>query len=346
MAPTAISIFLLAAAAILCTAPYVVALASPLPMKMSKVAVIGTTGRLGRQAIAQLSSRNVPVRALLRRPIDPSAEPSIDKDASSAEVAAYLASLPGVEMVKGDVNDVESVKTLIDGCTAVLALHGAGAAGLKSLVPALNPESDPRHAKQINYEGVKNIIEAAKESKTCKRIVRVTGKGENPWSVFSVLINMLGSMAKAWNYEGEQLLRGCDDVDYTIVRPGVMGRDDIPKDKVLALADNGGDLPVSAVTHEQIASLCIDCLDYPNTARSTLTAMNVEAGTGEASYAPLLEKVKADSREFPKSLMDEHKKAARTGSAVLFGLFVIFSQGALLIFKKIVSTLIGNRQLR
>lgn len=44
------------------------------------------------------------------------------------------------------------------------------------------------------------------------------GKGEDPWSVFSILINGLGSMAKAWNYEGEQLLRSCKDVDYTIVR--------------------------------------------------------------------------------------------------------------------------------
>ena len=36
-------------------------------------------------------------------------------------------------------------------------------------------------------------------------------------------------MAKAWNYEGEQLLRACKDIDYTIIRPGVMGRvDDVP----------------------------------------------------------------------------------------------------------------------
>jgi hypothetical protein len=45
----------------------------------------------------------------------------------------------------------------------------------------------------------------------------LAGKGEDPWSVFSILINGLGSMAKAWNYEGEQLLRACKDVDYTIV---------------------------------------------------------------------------------------------------------------------------------
>ena len=33
----------------------------------------------------------------------------------------------------------------------------------------------------------------------------------------------LGSMAKAWNYEGECVLRG-SDIDYTIIRPGIMGQ--------------------------------------------------------------------------------------------------------------------------
>jgi len=310
--------------------------------KSKKVAVIGATGRLGRQAVLQLASRNVPVKCLVRRyPIDPSAYPSIDKGASSDQVVAYLSSLPGVEFVKGDVTDASSIASLVDGCDAVLALHGARAAGFKSLVPALNPEDDPTHAKQINYVGVRHVIDAAKKSGTCRRIVRVTGKGENPWSVISILINMLGSMAKAWNYEGEQLLRQCGDIDYTIVRPGVMGKDDIPKGKVLALVDDGRDLPVSAVTYEQIASLCVDCLDYPNAARSTLTAMNVEPGRGEETYRPLLEKVKADSRTFPESLLDEHKKAARTGAAILFGVAAVFTQIVWVVGKKIVLTIVS-----
>ena len=59
-----------------------------------------------------------------------------------------------------------------------------------------------------------------------RRIVRITGRGEAPWSIFSILINGLGSMAKMWNYEGELLLRACADVDYTIIRPGVMTGDE------------------------------------------------------------------------------------------------------------------------
>ena len=44
-------------------------------------------------------------------------------------------------------------------------------------------EADPTHSKSINYEGVRTIIQAAQASGTCGRVVRITGKGETPWSV-------------------------------------------------------------------------------------------------------------------------------------------------------------------
>ena len=179
------------------------------------------------------------------------------------------------------------------------------------------------------------MIDSAKEEPKCKRIVRITGKGEQPTQFFTVLINMLGNMAKAWNYEGEQLLRD-SEIDYTIIRPGVMnGKTTKPEDKVLALADNGGDLPVTAVSFSQIAGLCIDCLDYPNASKSTLTAMNVDVGNGESSYAPLLAKVKSDSRSFPKTLLAEHKKGARTGAAVLAAFTAVFLTGAMAFTKAV-----------
>ena len=243
-------------------------------------------------------------------------------------------------MIQGDATDPNSCKTLLKDCDAVLALHGpVKPPPLQSLFRLL-PENDPKHSKRVNYGAVRNIIAAAKESPTCKRIIRVTGKGEEPLGMFSILINMLGHMAKGWNYEGEQLLRN-SDVDYTIVRPGVMGRDDIPKGKVLALGHNGQDLPVSAVTHSQIADLCVNCLDYPNAARTTLTAMNVEEGNGEESYAPLLKKVQADTRVFPTTLIEEHKRGARIGSAVLVSFVTVFF-GALASVMKALGSFLSN----
>ncbi len=204
----------------------------------------------------------------------------------------------------------------------------------------LLPESDPVHSRSVNYVAVQNLINVVKDSTTCKRIVRVTGKGESPTDFFTVLINMLGNMAKAWNYEGEQLLRS-SGVDYTIIRPGVMGRNDIPTKKVRALADNGQDLKVTAVTHSQIAELCCDCLDYSNAAKSTLTAMNVDEGLGEDSYAPLLAKVNPDSREFPSTLLEEHKKGARNGGAILAAFLAVFVSASVAVLKSISGLVLG-----
>jgi nucleoside-diphosphate-sugar epimerase len=305
-----------------------------------KVAVTGTTGRLGREAVLILSSRGIQTRCLLRHPVDASVIPSIGKDASPSAVASYLSNLPHVTMVRGDATDPASCMELVRGCDAVLALHGpVRPPPLQSLFRLL-PESDPRHSRSVNYLAVRNLIDACEEC-GCRRIIRVTGKGEEPTQVFTVLINMLGNMAKGWNYEGEQLLRS-SGLDYTIVRPGVMGRDDVPSGRVLALADDGRDLPVSAVTHAQIAGLCADCLDHPNTSRSTLTAMNVAPDTGEDSYAPLLAGVKSDVRSFPTTLLGEHKRAARIGAAVLAAFAASFLAGFAAATKAIVGLVMGS----
>ena len=119
--------------------------------------------------------------------------------APPAEVAAYLATLPGVETFVGDVTDPASCTALLSDCSACLALHGARRTRQVSDLWR-NPENDPGHAKQINYGGVANLIAAARASDTCKRLVRLTGKGETPWSIFSILINGLGSMAKVRSF--------------------------------------------------------------------------------------------------------------------------------------------------
>ena len=211
------------------------------------VAVIGATGKVGRLAVKELVEKGYPVRVLLR------------SATIGDSVAASLTTMPGVESVQGDVNDASSVRLLLQGCSACLAVHGAGRRRQLSDL-WVDAEADPSHSRSVNYEGVRTIIEAAQASGTCSRVVRITGKGETPWSVFSILINGLGSMAKAWNYEGENLLRACPDVEYTIVRPGVMGGDAANAPPAsLALADNGGDLKVRVCA---CACACVCCYIY------------------------------------------------------------------------------------
>jgi NmrA-like family len=163
--------------------------ASALSPATSKVAVIGATGKLGRETVIQLSQRGIATRCLLRHELSASTPvPASLADAkSSQEVASYLATLPGVEMVRGDIaTDKQSIRTLLQGCSVCLAMHGAVKPDpfYKSLIfpQILFPEdSDPTHPKQVNYVGVQNLLSVMQEaSSSCQRLVRITGKGESP----------------------------------------------------------------------------------------------------------------------------------------------------------------------
>lgn len=287
------------------------ALSSTLP---KKVAVVGSTGQLGRLAIDQLLSRKIPVKCLIRQIKIP--DFLAEKQKQNPDLVEFVTG--------GDVTDEGTVKELLTGCSHCLALHGATArSSLKEILTAAegSEDSDPTHSKQINYRSMETFVKYAQET-DCEQIVRITGKGETPSSFFSVLINGLGRMAKGWNYEGEQVLRGQPKgnkkhLDYTILRPGIMSADFDPKEaKVhLELADNGGDLKVSTVSYKQMAELAVECLIQPEARGTTLTAMNVpddEDGSGPyLATADLLKLAKKDTRDFPKSLIEEHKRAVK-----------------------------------
>lgn len=256
---------------------------------------------------------------------------------TASEIATALSQLENVEMVKGDITDRDSIVELIKGCDAVLCLQGPPRPNpIRSQFPFLSQHSkdeDPSHPYMINYVGMKNVIDAVRETPSIQRIVRLTGKGEQPFSIFTILINMLGCMAKAWNYEGEQLLRK-SGLPYTIIRPGLLKSNkdyQIPY-KGRMIADNGMDLKVTPVTYDQIAQVCIQSLDYDNCAESTLTVMNVDENEGEESYCGLLERVKSDDKSrFPESLLEQHRMGARIGFIglviMVFGIVTVITQG-------------------
>jgi len=287
---------------------------------IKKVAVIGGTGGLGRQTVQILSDRGIPAKLLFRQRFDESTPvpASLNISTPKDQVAKYLASLPDVEVVYGDVSSPEILEELLQGCSSCLSLHGSTRRSKLSDLWSDQSDTDPAHSKQVNYVGILNIIEAAKRTESCTRIVRITGKGETPSSFFSVLINLLGSMAKAWNYQGELALRAQNDVDYTIIRPGMMA-DDGPTGKVLNLSDDGSDLRVAKIRYRDVASLCCDCLGCPSAARSTLTAMTTVEGEGSDSYLPLLDRVKPDRRSFPIDMLEQHRQAVRKAVTLLFG---------------------------
>ena len=278
-----------------------------------KVAVVGASGRLGSRVVEALLERDYEVRCLTRRwPVENKGD---------------------VEYVRGDVANVEALTELLEGCSCVIAPFGASRRTKLSDLWK-NPELDPEHSKNVNYEGVKNLMTAC-EKTGCKRLIRVTGQNENPWSFFTILINALGSMAKAWNAEAENALRDNEKIDYTIIRPGVMSKDSI---KNYALNDNGNKLKVSRISYDAVADLMVSSIEKNNTRRATLVAMT--SPNGPSSWQSLLDKVTPDSRQFPLSPFKKHLFAVRVVSLVTFITLTLALRGLLLFLTGFFKTLL------
>ena len=299
----------------------------------SRVAVLGATGRLGSQTVREFLDREIPVRCLVR----PSSVEKLPEEFTKS---------PLFEVVTGDIlaessrsaegvfddetvaPSTELVKCL-EGCGGVVACYGATRM-TKFADLFSNPEdTDPSHAKQINYRSMIALVVACKavnlkaEKNDTKigHIVRITGKGEEPTSFFTVLLNGLGSFAKAWNYQGEVFLRTSlaedDSIGYTIVRPGIMKEVDgtdttSQKDKEpqmtfanddLVLADDGGnDLKVTPVAYSQMANLLVTLIvsaengsisSGQNNDKVTLASMNPSEANGASDGKSLIDKIVA-----------------------------------------------------
>lgn len=305
----------------------------------SKVAVLGATGQLGGQTIRECLERQIPVRCLVR----PSSVEKIPEEFTkcplfevvTGDILAETSSKEGVFDDDSIAPSTELVKCL-EGCGSVVACYGATRKTKLTDLFKSPEDTDPTHAKQINYRSMIALVIACKAvnqkaGSKIGHIVRITGKGEEPSSIFTVLLNGLGSFCKAWNYQGEVFLRTSladdDSIGYTIVRPGIMKPADDKtsyEDDDLVLADDGGnDLKVTAVTYTQMANLLVElatsAVDGRISAKNknhkvTLASMNPSDDDDTKGTTSLVEKIAAlknDRREFPKSLVAEHKAAVK-----------------------------------
>lgn len=101
---------------------------------MKRAFVTGGSGFVGRNLIQGLRARGISVRALAR-----------------SEEAAQAVQKAGAEAVRGDLDSVGEMREGMDGCDAVF--HAAAVVTLWG---------DPAYFHQVNVQGTKNVIEAAR----------------------------------------------------------------------------------------------------------------------------------------------------------------------------------------
>lgn len=284
-----------------------------------RIAIIGSTGKLGSKVIRQLSKNKIPIK-ILNRYLD---YENLNNNDKSCKLMRYYSKLPNIQIVNGDINDKNSLIELLKDCDTCLSLQGSNR--ISKLTDIIfNAKKILSHPINVNYYGIKNLLYAANKTNT-KHIIRISGNGENPWKLITIIMNTLGSMCKAWNYAGECLLReqiNNYNISYTIIRPGIMGKKNCNEN--LKIKDNGNYLPITKVSYNSIANLCISCIGNNDIKNCTLTAMSTNE---KIKLTDQFANIKKDYRFFPNKtkILKQH-----------YLLSYLFISVMLFIFKNII----------
>lgn len=201
-----------------------------------KAFVAGATGETGRRIVQELVQRQIPVRALVRN------------------ITTARSVLPaGVELIEGDVLDLSSIIKAIGDSTVVLCATGA------------KPSLDPTGPYQVDYQGTKNLVDAAK-SKDIEQFVFVSSlcvsKFFHPLNLFWLIL--------WWKQQAEQYLK-TSGLNYTIVRPGGLKNEDNSNPVIVSSADTLFD---GSIPRQKVAQVCVESLSRPQSRNKVLEVVS------------------------------------------------------------------------
>ncbi|CAM6119402.1 unnamed protein product [Calypogeia fissa] len=218
------------------------------PYKGLKVTVAGATGRTGRLLVEELARKGVPVRALVR-------------DKNKSEVRD-LRKFSNVEVVQVDLYKYEAVKKAIGDCNIVISAVGARSFAF-----------DPIGTYQAEFEGVKNLIAAAKNKGDVKKFVFITALGVTFLQIVPLIF---------WKKQSELYLQR-SGLDYTIVRPGGLTNRTGSREAVtMKTADTqfGG-----SISRQKVAEVCVAALITPEASEKIVEI--VSGGQPDRSFSDL-----------------------------------------------------------
>ena len=156
-------------------------------MKGAKVLITGGAGFIGTALTARLAEDNqVRVLDVLRR---------------NALSEAGLDRHPNVQLVVGDVRDVDAVKRAVSGCDYIV--HMASIAGVDTVL------KNPVLTMEVSLEGTMNVLRAAQEAGGMQRVIDFSTSevfGSYAFRVREADVTSLGAVGEArWTYAVSKL---------------------------------------------------------------------------------------------------------------------------------------------
>ena len=213
-----------------------------------QVFVAGATGKTGRHIVRQLCDRNMTVTALVR----------------DLEKARDI--LPEtVKLIEGDVLKPDSFEPALNDCSALICATGA------------SPSLDPTGPYKVDYEGTKNLVDAAKRH-NIEHFVLVSSlcasKFFHPLNLFWLVLY--------WKKQAEQYIQS-SGIPYTIVRPGGLKEEDNTDNIVMSQADTLFD---GSIPRQKVAQVCVEALSQLE-AKSTIVEIVARADAENKSWLEL-----------------------------------------------------------
>jgi uncharacterized protein YbjT (DUF2867 family) len=217
-----------------------------------KAFVAGATGETGRRIVQELVKRQIPVRALVR-----------DADKARKILPAEA------ELVVGDVLKPDTLSIAIGDSTVLLCATGA------------KPSFDPTGPYQVDYEGTKNLVNAAK-AKGIEHFVLVTSLCTSllfhPLNLFWLIL--------VWKKQAEEYLAK-SGLTYTIVRPGGLKNEDNTNPVVMSAADTLFD---GSIPRTKVAQVCVEAL-FQAEAKNKIVEIVAQPEAAEKSWQDLFANV-------------------------------------------------------
>jgi uncharacterized protein YbjT (DUF2867 family) len=217
-----------------------------------KAIVIGATGETGRRIVQELISRNIPVRCMVR---------DIEKARGILP--------PEAELVLGDVLQPQTLSPAFGDSTVLLCATGA------------KPSFDPTGPYQVDYEGTKNLVNAAKE-KGIEHFVIVSSlcvsQLFHPLNLFFLIL--------VWKKQAEEYLQK-SGLTYTIVRPGGLKNEDNSDAIVMQNADT---LFEGSIPRQKVAQVCVESL-FDESARNKIVEIVAKTEANPKTFSELFASV-------------------------------------------------------
>lgn len=193
-----------------------------------KILVAGATGQTGKRVVSQLLEQGIEVKALVR-----------DMAKAKSELPENQEKL---EIVEGDVLKPGTLNAALTDCQAMVSATGAA------------PSFDPTGPYKVDYEGTKNLVDAAKQA-NLEQLVMVSSLCVS--RLFHPLNLFWGVLY--WKQQAEDYLKN-SGVPYTIVRPGGLKNENNDQAIVMSAADT---LFEGSIPREKVAQVCAEALVQP-----------------------------------------------------------------------------------